>query len=129
MKFDLNFKKNIFVLFNGVNLSRFYWVKIYFLIMLLYFVEGFWFILCFMYILKINIFINIYEILLYDNVLYVFINVFIFKICMGCEMDWKFLVRYNNMVKKYIFIWWDLFGLVLLDEIDVFFLKFKLSFV
>lgn len=55
--------------------------------MLLYFVEGFWFILCFMYILKINIFINIYEILLYDNVLYVFINVFIFKICMGCEMD------------------------------------------
>lgn len=79
--------------------------------------------------MEINIFINIYEILLYDNVLYLFINVFIFKICMGCEMDWKFLVRYNNMVKKYIFIWWDLFGLVLLDEIDVFFLKFKLSFV
>lgn len=48
--------------------------------MLLYFVEGFWFILCFMYILKINIFINRYEILLYGNVLCVFINVFIFKI-------------------------------------------------
>lgn len=57
----------------------------------------------------------------YDNVSYVFINVFIFKICMGCEMDRKPSARYNNMVKKYILTRWDLLGLAPLDETDVFF--------
>lgn len=48
---------------------------------------------------------------------------------MGREMDRKPSARYNNMVKKYIFTRWDLLGLAPLDETDVFFFKFKSSFV
>lgn len=71
--------------------------------------------------MEINTFKNTYETLPYDNVSYVFINVFIFKICMGREMDRKPSARYKNMVKKYIFTRWDLLGLAPLDETDVFF--------
>lgn len=79
--------------------------------------------------MEINTFINTYETLPYDNVSYIFTNVFIFKICMGREMVRKPSARYNNMVKKYIFTPWDLLGLAPLDETDVFVFKFKSSFV